>query len=250
MPRVVLLVPFSSEEQSRRLIWGHVNSWLKQTLDYPMYIGELGRTPGRSAVATYNASLARNHAAKLAGDWDVAVFHDADTIINPQQIKDGVAMAQETGAVVYPYSERWELDFDGTKMLLEDESSDWQSHLNLYTLTRPLGGSMIIRRDLWELVRGFDTGFVGWGHEDGAFAIACEVLSGKKLKRIAGKSMHLEHTLAPGKSKINKLYRNNLALINKYLQAMNMADTIDAVRSLRSHSISIDAKQGIIWPKH
>lgn len=121
--------------------------------------------------------------------------------------------------------------------------------MSLYTLTRPLGGCMIVRRDLWELVRGFDSGFVGWGHEDGAFAIACEVLSGKKLKRIAGKSMHLEHTLAPGKSKINKLYRNNLALINRYLQAMSTADSIGTVCSLRDQSIAIDAQQGIIWPK-
>ncbi|MCZ2443164.1 MAG: hypothetical protein LC101_05250 [Flavobacteriales bacterium] len=136
----------------------------QETLDYPMYIGELGRTPGRSAVATYNASLARNHAAKLAGDWDVAVFHDADTIINPQQIKDGVAMAQETGAVVYPYSERWELDFDGTKMLLEDESSDWQSHLNLYT-TGLWWKHNYSARSMGVSSR-FCTSFVGWGHED------------------------------------------------------------------------------------
>ena len=108
-PKTVLLVPFSSEDQSRILIWKHVQSWLAQTLDYPLYIGEhFPEQPG-----TYNLSLARNQAAQKAGDWDVAVIHDADTVINPQQIKAGVVTAWETGAVTYPYTERWELDYTG-----------------------------------------------------------------------------------------------------------------------------------------
>ena len=157
---------------------------------------------------TYNLSLARNIASQKAGDWEVAVIHDADTVINPQQIIAGVEAAYETGAVTYPYDERWELDFTGTKMLLADETSNWQQHLTKYTRNQPLGGCIIVRRDLMELVRGFDTGFVGWGHEDGAFAIACQILSGKLLQRIPGKSLHLEHVLAPAKQPNNP---NNLS---------------------------------------
>lgn len=248
MARVVLLVPFSSEEQSRILIWGHVNSWLKQTLDYPMFIGE--HFP--EVPAKYNLSLARNHASHLAGDWDVAVIHDADTVINPEQIKKGVAVAQETGTVVYPYTERWELDFEGTKMLLNNEQAGWDQHMSKYDRNQPLGGCIIVRRDLWELVRGFDSGFVGWGHEDGAFAMACQILSGKTLKRIPGKSLHLEHKFAPAKKHDDPIYLANKARITKYMQTNNIEQSVGRklVYEFRDQSIATDAKQGIIWPKH
>ncbi len=243
-PRVVLLVPFSSEDPSRNQIWGHVHSWLKQTLDYPMYIGEhFPETP-----ITYNLSLARNQAGHKAGDWDVAVIHDADTVINPQQIKDGVALALETGSVVYPYVERWELDFNGTKMLLQDETSDWQKHMTQYTHTQPLGGCIIVRRDLWDLVRGFDSGFVGWGHEDGAFAMACEVLSGKRLQRIPGKSLHLEHILAPAKKPDNPVYLANQARIKTYMHSTRQPNARELIRKLRDGSIKTDQQHGTPWP--
>lgn len=244
MAKTVLLVPFSSEDQSRIEIWRHVDSWLKQTLDYPMYIGE--HHP--DIPAKYNLSLARNHAAQLAGDWDVAVIHDADTVINPQQIKDGVAMAMETGAVTYPYTERWELDYNGTRMLLQNETEGWHKRMQQYTHTQPLGGCIIVRRDLWDLVRGFDTGFVGWGHEDGAFAMACEVLSGKRLRRVPGKSLHLEHVLAPAKRPNNPIYLANQARIKAYMSATTRPEARKLIRGFRDESIKTDTASGITWP--
>ena len=243
-PKTVLLVPFSSKDPSRIRIWQHVDSWIKQTLDYPLYIGEhWPETP-----IAYNLSLARNHAAQLAGDWDVAVIHDADTVISPKQIQLGVKAAYLTGAVTYPYTERWELDFDGTNMLLADESSDWQSHMRQHTRNQPLGGCIIVRRDLWDLVRGFDSGFVGWGHEDGAFATACEILSGKRLQRIPGRSLHLEHVLAPAKRHDSPVYLANQARIKRYLKDRQRPDAVERIRKLRSQSIATDTAAGINWP--
>ena len=242
-PKTVLLVPFSSEDHSRIAIWRHVHNWLKQTLDYPLYIGE--HIPDSPSV--YNLSLARNHAASIAGDWDVAVIHDADTVLNPQQIKTGVAAAMETGAVTYPYTERWELDFEGTQLLLQDEKSDWQSHMQPYTRNQPLGGCIIVRRDLWELVRGFDSGFVGWGHEDGAFAIACETLSGKRIQRVPGRSLHLEHIAAPAKRPDNPIYLANKKRIERYMKTLGKRDAITAIRNLRDESIETDKNHGITW---
>ncbi len=210
-----------------------------------MHIGEhIPEEPSK-----YNLSLARNQAAQLAGDWEVAVIHDADTVISPQQIQAGVAAAMETGAVTYPYTERWELDFEGTKMLLQDETSDWQSHMQQYTRNQPLGGCIIVRRDLWELVRGFDSGFVGWGHEDGAFAIACEVLSGKRLQRVPGKSLHLEHVAAPAKRPDNPIYLANQKRIKRYMQAASQPNAIELIRKLRDESVKADKEFDIIWPE-
>ena len=140
-PKTVLLVPFSSSEPSRVIIWQHVRKWLEQTLNYPLYVGE--HFP--ESTATYNHSLALNLAAQKAGDWEIAVIQDADTIIPAQQIITGVAAAYETGAITYPYDERWELDITGTKMFLTNTASNWQQHMTKYTRDVPLGGCMIIR---------------------------------------------------------------------------------------------------------
>lgn len=208
-----------------------------------MYIGE--HFP--DIPKKYNLSFARNQAAQKAGDWDVAVIHDADTVISPQQIKAGVAAALETGAVTYPYVERWELDFEGTKMLLQNEQPGWQHRMTQYAHTQPLGGCIIVRRDLWDLVRGFDTGFVGWGHEDGAFAMACEVLSGKRLQRVPGKSLHLEHVLAPAKRPNNPIYLANQARIKAYMSATGRPEARKLIRGFRDESIKTDTAGGIIW---
>ncbi|MFO0955382.1 MAG: LicD family protein [Candidatus Saccharibacteria bacterium] len=242
-PKTVLLVPFSSPEPSRVLIWQHVRKWLEQTLDYPLYVGE--HFP--ESTETYNHSLARNLAAQKAGDWEVAVIHDADTVINPKQITVGVAAAYETGAITYPYDERWELDTTGTKMFLTDTTSNWQQHMTQYTRDVPLGGCMIIRRDLWELVRGFDTGFVGWGHEDGAFATACQALDGWRLLRIPGKSFHLEHVYAPAKNPDNPIYRANKVRIDRYMQAGDQPNAHVLIQKLRDESIPTDLEHGIMW---
>jgi len=242
-PKTVLLVPFSSNDQSRILIWQHVKNWLHQTLDYPLTIGE--HFP--KTADTYILSLARNIASQKAGDWEVAVIHDADTVINPQHIIAGVEAAYETGAVTYPYDERWELDFTGTKMLLADETSNWQQHLTKYTRNQPLGGCIIVRRDLMELVRGFDTGFVGWGHEDGAFAIAAQVLDGWRLLRIPGKSFHLEHVHAPAKNPNNPVYHANKARIDRYMHAGDQPDAHLLIQRLRDETIEIDTKHNITW---
>lgn len=242
-PKTVLLVPFSSSDQSRILIWKHVKKWLEQTLDYPLYIGE--HFP--KSAATYNHSLARNLAAQKAGNWEVAIIHDADTIVDPQQIINGVVVAYETGAVTYPYDERWELNATGTKMFLTGTTSNWQQHMTQYTRDVPLGGCMIIRRDLWEVMRGFDTGFVGWGHEDGAFATAAQALNGWRLLRIPGKSFHLEHVYAPAKNPNNPIYRANKARIDRYMHAGDQPTAHRLIQQLRDESIATDAKHGIKW---
>jgi hypothetical protein len=243
-PNVVILVPFTSQEESRILLWKHVKSWLQKTLDYPIVQGK----HAFQDASLFNISIARNDAAQRAGDdWDVAIIHDADTILNPQQIKDGVRAAYETGAVTYPFTERYELDHLGTKMLLKDENSNWQAHLQKYTRNQPLGGCMIVRRDMWDLVRGFDSGFVGWGHEDGAFANACYVLSGKPVLRLPGKSLHLEHVKSPAKNSTNPIYLKNKKRIEHYLGAVGRPDAISVYSELRNKSIRNDTEHNIKW---
>ncbi len=105
------LVPFSSEEPSRIIAWDAERSWWQKEYRIAIFVGE-------SDLVLFNMSLARNRASEKAGNWDVAVILDADTLVSPMQVKTGVMIALESGAVVYPYTERWELDNQGTKKFL------------------------------------------------------------------------------------------------------------------------------------
>lgn len=246
-PRVVILVPFSSKDPSRIRNWQFVQKRLERLLDLPIYVGDI--TP--PSPGEYNASLGRNHAAQLAGDWDVAVIHDADTLVDARQIRIAIDVANKTGALVYPYTEHWELSDQGTRMLLNDPSSDWrQAPMQQYTRNQPLGACMVVRRDLWELVRGYDTAFVGWGHEDGAFAIACETLSSKLIHRVPGKSLHLRHTFSTSKNPHNALYAANKARVRHYMEASMRPNAIELLCKLRDDSMVIDIAHNIKWPNN
>lgn len=234
IPKAVLLVPFSSDDSSRIEVWDYVKRWLETTLDMPLYVG--ADTPGER----FNLSLARNRAAEKAGDWDVAIIHDADTVVTGNQIREGVRIAQETGTIVYPFTERWELDAEGTRMFLDDEHSDWQSHAGRYIAGQPLGGCIIVTRELWDKVRGFDPGFVGWGHEDGAFAVACEVFSGQELQRVPGKVLHLEHNPQMTKSPDNPLYAANQKRMLKYIKAKQKPNAAELIQQLRDETADME----------
>lgn len=229
--RVVALVPFTSDEQSRIVIWEALQSWWQKNLGLPIFVGE-------SDPSMFNMSLARNRAAKKAGDWDVAVILDADTLISAQQVKKGIDLALETGAVVYPYTERWELDSKGTRMFLDDPSSRWWQHASMHKWEH-FGGCIIVTRELWDLVRGFDPGFVGWGHEDGAFLAACTTLSGQQFKRVKGKVIHLEHKPSPIKNPAHPTYLANRKRMARYTQATKQPNAKELIRGLRDESIGI-----------
>lgn len=230
-PRVVTLVPFTSDEPSRVEAWEAVQTWWTKNIGLPIFVGE-------SDSSAFNMSLARNRAAKKAGDWDVAVILDADTIVSQQQLKVGIALANKTGAVVYPYAERWELDHEGTQMFLENPKSEWYQHAKRHAWEH-FGGCIIVTRELWDLVRGFDPGFVGWGHEDGAFLAACTTLSDKPFKRVEGKLFHLEHKPSVVKSPVHPTYIANRKRMTRYTQATKQVNSTELIRNLRDETINI-----------
>jgi len=224
-PKVVTLVPFKSSEPSRIVAWKAVRAWWRQNVAIPIFVG--GSDP-----QAFNISSARNRAAKAAGDWDIAVILDADTLVSQQQIQKGITMALNTGAVVYPYSERWELNKEGTQMFLDDPNSNWFRHASRHAYEH-FGGCVIVTRELWDEVRGYDPGFITWGHEDGAFRIACRVFGGKQERRVIGRLYHLEHTPSPVKNPAHPQFRKNRSRMMCYLEATKQPNARELLQKLR-----------------
>lgn len=95
--------------------------------------------------------------------------------------------------------------------------------------TNPGGGLLVVSRDGWDRVGGYDERFVGWGHEDSVFNIA--LLLKAAWDRIPGSAWHLWHpaplknTLAYSRNRqlLEQMHRDNAAAIREKERAAGWA---------------------------
>jgi predicted glycosyltransferase involved in capsule biosynthesis len=128
---------------------------------------------------------------------DVFVFVDADTYVPFAQIKDGVEVARHFGWSL-PYETYYSLTAESTERFLnnDDKSLDFEFEFpGPDPIDRPpaVGGCIIVTRDAFETVNGYDDGFVGWGFEDRAFAASLWTLVHSLMVRVPGYVYHLWH---------------------------------------------------------
>jgi hypothetical protein len=210
--RVVILAPRRAGDPVRDKVWEFVRErW--SALGWPIY-------EGHHDDGLFNASAARNAAAKEAGDWDIAVFIDADTIPRDLgRITEAVALAARSGALVRPFRTYVNLDEDASaKVLATGElptaprrPAKWLNGVK--SLTDATGGVAIVPRKLFDAVGGYDERFRGWGSEDTAFSLACSALGG--LKVTLGEVWHLWHPQQE-RNPENAQYKANVALRKRY----------------------------------
>jgi hypothetical protein len=139
----------------------------------------------------FNRSLAVNRAAEAAGDWDVAVVADSDSFVGDDQFWSAVGVAFGTGQITFAFSLFRYLSREMTQNVMSGFTGDWSPGVE-WELGGTCSSQVVVRRDLWDKVRGFDPGFVGWGMEDVAFSLACTSLGGG-ARRVAGDVWHLWH---------------------------------------------------------
>lgn len=183
-----ILVPYRGDDGGRRdELWAFTRKWFDH-LHYDIVLG--GSPPG-----PFNRSAAVNRAAHSAGRWDVAIVHDADTIVPTHQLQAAVTTALDTGRLTFAFTTVVDLSRDCTDHLLATNSIDFE-HLGIDGIrTAPLAtqsSALAITRQLWDRVGGFDEQFVGWSAEDNAFCKAATIHAGEP-HRIPGHAFHLWH---------------------------------------------------------
>ena len=231
----VILVPRRDDNGPRDALWAWCKAWWEREQSH-MPIVEGYHTDG-----LFNRSAAVNRAARLAGDWDVAVIIDSDVICDPNRVKEAVGIARESGSMVLPHSVRYDLS---PRASLEVRAGDpnalfaatprWRrahvAHVYAAENGHPSVSSVVVvPRRLWDEVGGFDEAFRGWGYEDTAFAAACETFGG--IVRMEGEVWHLYHPTAREGKRGTETWMRNSARGQRYRAAIGDPAAIRALRA-------------------
>lgn len=222
---VVVLVPRRDDHGWRDRLWAYTRARLAEDHpDWPIHEGHHDDGP-------FNRSAAINAAARQAGDWDVAVIVDSDTVAPALALRTGVEVAHALGYMVNCHDLRVMLNERATRRLIERRAAtnvSWRkaSWVERIWYESPSSG-VVVRRDLFDRVGGFDERFVGWGHEDSAFRIACETVTGAPMLRVAMDAYHLWHPESPEVDRRSPTRQANMRRLASYEAAAGNLAKID-----------------------
>lgn len=191
MSSAAVLMPsgITDEWRARARTW--VERWYGRHFPgMPIYTGEAtsGEWSKGEAIANACAQVLHRPAAY--------VLADADSFLeDPAELRRALELVT-TGAAswVVPHHEVYRLRDVETQRLHDDPTATPR----LGWTCRPIypgpagGGITVLSPDAFELVRGIDRRFLGWGGEDVAFGYALETLVAP-VTRLAGRLVHLWH---------------------------------------------------------
>jgi mannosyltransferase OCH1-like enzyme len=223
--KVVILVPRRDDEGWRDKLWDYCKAIWQEKYDWPIFEGYHFKEEG-----PFNRSLAVNRAADLAGDWDVALIIDSDTVSEEEAVRNAVAHAWKTGDLSIAHNARLMLSQRATTNILNGHKVDLLRKVNVKkTYYDSISCAVAIRRQEWEDIGGFDERFEGWGFEDTAFRIAVETLTNRPLHIEQANCLHLWHPSSPEASQYAPTFARNHALKIRYERAHFQPERLRAI---------------------
>lgn len=207
--RAVVLIPYRPAGFERMRNFKFVSRWW-QGHGWPIVVGD-------SLTPQFERAQARNIAAREAGEWDVALFCDADIFLNRiDQAEAAILRCYRTGAYTVAYSHLHYLTEDGTRNVfrvgVDPTHFDWDE-----VVAHTWECCFAVRRDVWDEVGGFDERFLGYGGQVAAFFYAAGTLAGRE--RIYGSAYHLAHPLVNRDLESN--FEANCRLADRYREAVD-----------------------------
>ncbi len=185
---VAVCIPYRAGVPERDRNYRYVRAWW-DAVGWPVFLGD------DEADAAFSIGRSRNLAAEAAGDWDVAVFTDADMVPGSHaQVRKAVESAAKKGSYTTLHSE-----IRYTTEPVAELVCAGTLELSALNVPSAAGGVWIpccaLRRDLWEQVGGYDRRLHGYGGEDLAMYFAAATLGGSV--RTEGPLYHLQHPNSP-----------------------------------------------------
>jgi hypothetical protein len=218
VPDVAVCIPYRAGVPERERNFAYSHAWWLRETDWPVFVGD------DEAEPFFSAGRSRNLAAAEAGEWDVAVFSDADMIPGSgAQVRQAVDTAWREGAYVTLHHEIRYVEEPDAELVCAGELP-LMARRGQKTVGHTWVSSCAVRRDLFEKVGGYDWRIHGYGGEDLAFYFACATFGGQI--RTQGPLFHLAH---PSVRETNSL-PGTWTVVNAYSAAMfdkgAMADVV------------------------
>lgn len=172
--KVSILVPFRSDGGRRANLW----AWNKQRWEYllpgvEIIESDCGNTPD------FSMTKAKNIAASQS-DADIFIFADGDTTTHHGWINEAIEAIHNKEIFWALYTRCDKLDVVSSNRLLNSPTSieidNYQVDETTFGVS--LGGIVIVPREGYETVGGFDERFTTWGAEDACFAMSMYTLWG------------------------------------------------------------------------
>jgi len=207
--RFVILVPWRPDprDERRQLLW----DWTRP------YLEEIGPITTAGCEGRWQRAVACNRAARAAGDWDVALVADSDTIPEPGSIERAIDWVRSTGGGCRPHLDRYLLNREGTLRFAQRGIAGLEpQHVDH---TWPGGGLLVLTREAYEKAGGYDENFVGWGWEDTAMNLA--LMRTSRFDRLPSKAWHLWHQPQRARpqsvQRMNEMMQEHAALVDAWL---------------------------------
>lgn len=210
--KVVVLVPRREDHGRRDELW-HEVYWHIRDLHPEWDIFE-----GHHEGEKFSIAAARNDAARQAGDWDVAVFWDADTIVRPDAVRQAVDRASLGTRLWFAGDVYMNMDKTSTDHVLGGgaywprpdgnlpKNGSLAANSSIYG--EPSSGVLAVSRPLWDAIGGYLESLQGWGYEDLVFFTSAGIF-GDGISWVPNEIMfHLWHE----KSRITDDTRRNYAI--------------------------------------
>lgn len=143
----------------------------------------------------FSRAGSRNEAARQA-TGEVFLFADADTVFSREQIERGLSLIRRGAPWVLPYGslEYYNLTREHSRQLLEcppdvqlHKPIEWEHRLESWA------GAVMVPRQAFEQICGYDERFNGWGGEDNALRFALDIVVGGHTRLAFENIQHVWH---------------------------------------------------------
>ena len=149
---------------------------------------------------------------------DVLAFGDADILIDSKNLLESFALCHADADAVNPYDRLIDLTAEETSAFLQTGNGLAAMPSRQIVNREPIGeflcfcgGLFVIRRNVFEVLGGFDERFVGWGGEDDAMSIKLDKLVFNTQSVSGQPAYHLFHARHRSRLDGHSHYAQNVA---------------------------------------
>lgn len=233
MNDIAVLIPYGNETPWRKMALDHVKKWYTEELESPRVEVGYHSTPWCKAQAVASA-LART-------TEPVVIIADADCVTSG--LKPAVRAVQQGAAWAMPHLKVYRMGQAASKHIFEGANPGSLTGQIRWLDQNPYkgyegGGITVLRRDVY-LNCPLDPGFVGWGQEDEAWAMALNGLHGPPWRGVAP-LYHLWHEKPPRISRYAGS-PESLARLRLYKEARIHGEWGDLLKDARDLAASVSA---------